>query len=73
MISNTAFEEHSRAKRARVEATDAVGLNVEQIHEQEQSLVKSSTERTEAFTSKALSWVGCVSRNYIVNSPKICF
>ena len=57
LIGITAFEEYSRAKRARIESVDSFGVSIGQIRAQDQALVKSSSERAEAFTHKALLWV----------------
>ncbi|KAF9532996.1 P-loop containing nucleoside triphosphate hydrolase protein [Crepidotus variabilis] len=50
-----ALDEHSRAKRARIEASDSLRENVEGLYSSTQSSVASSSKRTDGFATKALS------------------
>ncbi|CAA7271682.1 unnamed protein product [Cyclocybe aegerita] len=56
--SDNAFEEHSRAKRARIEATNGVYATLEELHSKEQELLTASSKGVEAHSKQSLSWIG---------------
>ncbi|KAF4615319.1 hypothetical protein D9613_003074 [Agrocybe pediades] len=55
--TNAALEEHQRAKRARIEASDTIHANLEGHHAAQQAFFTSSLEKIEKHTSTSISWI----------------
>ncbi|KAF8964705.1 P-loop containing nucleoside triphosphate hydrolase protein [Flammula alnicola] len=55
--SNNAFEEHSRAKRARLDATGAIFVGIRSQHTIHQNLLGLTSKQTERYASQTLSWL----------------
>jgi hypothetical protein len=65
-ISNSAFQEHGRTKRARLSTVDELQANTETHHSDERSLFKSITVESEMYTSKTVAQVSYLYRVAIV-------
>jgi len=66
----TAFEEHSRTKRARLSTVNELQTNAETHHSDERKLFESIIEGSEMYTAQTLAEVSCLYSAAIVYSQR---